>query len=281
MSVPPTNGVAVFFGFFEFIPVILLGLIILAVATAASGRQEPDPTGRRPYAIYLVSITFVAIQVLVFSATAVVTALVQIPLRNDVSVDALGVTVAPEAVSGSGTATIAPPKSSEQPSPEATLTESPPPQPSPVEIPPPRPIQLDRFNADTRHVREAIQAGFIAVVALLMLLFHARRLRDLTNEPGFAEGPARRAYQAYLYAVCFVSVLTALAAAAVASIGLVNLIAPQTVVEFERDNGIRQFVTGAFLALASSVIFRFHWRRASAFRTPPPEEPRPETAPPV
>jgi hypothetical protein len=272
---------AVFFGFLELVLIVVLGLIILGVANGGSGRQEPDPTGRRPYAIYLVSVTFVALQVLVFSATAVVSALVRIPLGDEVSVDAFGVTVAPEAVSGSGTATIAPPGSAGQPSPDPTLTESPPPQPSPVEVPPPRPTPIDRFVADTRHVREAMQAGLIAIVALLVLLFHARRLRDLTKEPAFAEGPARRAFQAYLYAVCFVSVLTALGAAAAASIGLVNLIAPETAGEFERNSGIRQFVTGAFLVLASSAVFRFHWRRASAFRTPPAAEPRPETAPPV
>lgn len=269
-----------FFGFFELILVAVLGLVILAVANGGSSRQEPDPTGRRPYAIYLVGVTFVALQVLLFSATAVVSALVQIPLSNGVAVDAFGVTTAPQAASGSGTATIAPPASTDQPTPEATFTESPP-RATPIEVPPPRPIPIDRFDTDTQHVREAIQGGLIAMIALLVLLFHARRLRDLINEPGFADGPARRPYQAYLYAACFVSVLTGLGAAAAASIGLVNFIAPETAGGFERHNGIRQFVPAAFLALASTLTFRFHWKRATNFRTPPREEPRPEAAPPV
>jgi hypothetical protein len=255
----------VFFGVFEFIPLVLLGLIVLAVANAGSGRQEPDPTGRRPYAIYLVSVIFVALFVLLFAATAIVSALVQLPLNDQVSYDALGgVTVAPGVASGSATVT-APPSGPVGPE-AASLAQLP--------------------DADKDHIRQAIQSVLLGIIAGLVLLFHARRLREVINEPGFAEGPARRAYHVYLYSVCFVSVLIVLVAGGLAAFALVRMIAPGTTevggpAPFERDEGIRQFATTAFLALASAVIFRFHWRRASAFRTPPPDEPRPEAAPPV
>ena len=253
-----------FFGVLEFIPLVLLGLIVLAIANATSGRQEPDPTGRRPYAIYLVSVIFVALFVVLFAATALVSALVQLPLNDQVSYDALGgVAVAPGMGSGSATVT-APPIGPVGP--ETPLTQVP--------------------DADKDHIRQAIQSVLMGIIGGLLLLFHARRLRELINEPGFAEGPARRAYQVYLYTVCFVSVLVVLVAGALASFALVRMIAPGTTeagapARFERDEGIRQFATTAFLALASAAIFRFHWRRASAFRTPPPEAPRPEVAPPV
>ncbi len=264
-----------FFGVLEFIPLVLLGLIVLAIANASSGRQEPDPTGRRPYAIYLVSVIFVALFVLLFAATAVVSALVQLPLDDQVSYDALGgATVAPEMVSGS--ATVSAPGS-------ATVTAPPPGPTGPeaVEVP-----LTEVPDADTDHIRQAIQSVLLGIIAGLLLLFHARRLREVINEPGFVEGPARRAYQVYLYSVCFVSVLIVLVAGGLAAFALVRMIAPGTTgvgapAPFERDEGIRQFATTAFLALASAAIFRFHWRRASAFRTPPPEEPRPEAAPPV
>ena len=251
-----------FFGVLEFVPLVLLGLIVLAVANATSGRQEPDPTGRRPYAIYLVSVTFVAMFVLLFSLTAVVTAVVQIPLSDQVSYDAFGGVSA-----GAGSATVAPPGSAP---PEAQT------------VPP----VTELTDADKSHVREAVQAGLIAVLAALVLLFHTRKLRELIHEPGFAEGPARRTYQSYLYSVCFVSVLIVLVAGAVAAFGLIRIIVPATTGGeppggFGRDEGIRQFVTSAFLALAASGIFAFHWRRTAAFRTPPPEPPRPEVAPPV
>jgi NhaP-type Na+/H+ or K+/H+ antiporter len=254
-----------FFGVLEFIPLVLLGLIVLAIANATSGRQEPDPTGRRPYAIYLVSVIFVALFVLLFAATAIVSALVQLPLNDQVSYDALGgVTVAPEVATGSATVT-APPIGPVGPE-AAPLAQLP--------------------DADKDHIRQAIQSVLMGIIAGLLLLFHARRLRELINEPGFAEGPARRAYQVYLYTVCFVSVLIVLVAGALAAFAVVRIIAPGTTeigapARFERDEGIRHFATTGFLALASAAIFRFHWRRASAFRTPPPEAPRPEVAPPV
>ena len=250
------------FGVLELIPLVLLGLIVLAVANAGSARQDPDPTGRRPYAIYLVSVTFIAVFVLLFATTALVTALVQIPLSDEVSRSAVGVTVAPTVESGSETIT-APPAEGVSPS---------------GQVPRQRPL-TELTDADRNHVREAIQAGLVALLAGLVLLFHARRLRELVNEPGFAEGPARRAYQAYLYSVCLVSVLIFLVAGAVAAFALVRIIAPGTTgVEtpsgLERDEGIRQFITSAFLAVAASGIFIFHWRRTAAFRPQP-------TAPPV
>jgi hypothetical protein len=50
-----------FFGLELLIPLAILGLIVLAVTHVASDRREPDPTGRRPYAIYLFVLTFVAL----------------------------------------------------------------------------------------------------------------------------------------------------------------------------------------------------------------------------
>ncbi len=256
-----------FFGVLEFIPLVLLGLIVLALANASSGRQEPDPTGRRPYAIYLVSVIFVALFVLLFSATVIVSALVQLPLNDQVSYDAVGgVTVAPGMASGSATVTAPPPG---------------PAGPEAVEVAP-----LEVSDGDKDHIRQAIQSALLVIIAGLLLLFHARRLREVINEPGFVEGPARRAYHVYLYSVCFVSVLIVLVAGGLAAFALIRMIAPGTTgvgapAPFERDEGIRQFATTAFLALASAAIFRFHWRRASALRTPPQEEPRPEAAPPV
>ena len=238
-----------FFGFFEFVPLILLGLIILAVANA-SGRQEPDPTGRRPYAIYLVSVTLVALLVLLFSATALVSELTAMALDAG------------------------------RPHPSEALTQE------GTGIAQPQPVPVEPFNPSEERIRGAILAGLIALVAALVLLFHAKRLRALVNESGFGEGPARRAYQVYLYTVCFVSVLTVMVAGVVTAFGLVRIIAPGATgldvsQEFERDEGIKQFVIGTYLVAAATGIFAFHWRRASAFRTPPPEEPRPEVAPPV
>jgi hypothetical protein len=264
----PLEGRETFFGFFEIIPILLIGLIIFVAATIGSERRDPDPTGRRPYAIYLVSLTFVAMFVLLLSATALVSAVVQIPLKDD----------GPYAYSveeGSGRASygerveVAAPPVSQPPS-GAGLTPAP-----PRVAPPPRPVPfpVERLDRNREHIRGAVQAGLIAVAAGLVLLFHWRRLRELIGEPGFAEGPARRTYQVYLYAVCFVSILALLAAGALAAFGLFRIIAPGTTDigggGFERDRGVSQFATNVFLALATSWIFVVHWRRTASFRTPP------------
>ena len=49
-------------GFIGFlVPVVFLGLIVLVIAAVAGGRGEPDPTGRRLYAIYLTTVSFIAL----------------------------------------------------------------------------------------------------------------------------------------------------------------------------------------------------------------------------
>jgi hypothetical protein len=51
-----------FFGFLGFlVPFVFLALIVLVIAMVAGGRGEPDPTGRRLYAIYLSTVTFIAL----------------------------------------------------------------------------------------------------------------------------------------------------------------------------------------------------------------------------
>lgn len=49
-------------GFIGFLfPMLFLGLIILVIAALVGARGEPDPTGRRPYAIYLSLVTFIGL----------------------------------------------------------------------------------------------------------------------------------------------------------------------------------------------------------------------------
>lgn len=62
-----------FFGVLSFVfPLVFVVLIVAAVAAAVGGRREPDPTGRRPYAIYLTAVTFIAL----FTTLAAVYALI-------------------------------------------------------------------------------------------------------------------------------------------------------------------------------------------------------------
>ncbi len=127
------------------------------------------------------------------------------------------------------------------------------------------------FDPDKDHAREALLAGLIALASAVVFVFHRRRLGELEAEPGFVEGPVRRSYQSYLYAVCFVGVVVLLAAGPSALYGLARVITPGTTGfevarDVERNRGMTQLVTSGLLAAAAFGIFAFHWRHAGRLR---------------
>lgn len=102
------------------------------------------------------------------------------------------------------------------------------------------------------------------------------------------EAPVRRAYQIYLYAVCFVAVIVLLFAGAQALFGVVRLALPeQTAAELgyygpypeeqgfgpgfdpidqERKRGVAQLLQNGIIAGLAAGLFSFHWRRARRLR---------------
>jgi hypothetical protein len=230
------------FGLEFLIPLAILGLIVLAITQVVSDRKEPDPTGRRPYAIYLFIVTFVALVVALFSLTVAASSLVRLVL-------------------------------SEESRPTVFIPDAPP----GLELPPggqgevpigdgPVYGEFSPYEPDVEHSRQAILSGLFFVSAGLVLLFHARRIRHLEAEGILAHVPIRRSYQVYLYAVCFVAVLVTLVAGALAIFGLVRIVAPGATgfgsASAERRQGIVQLASSGLLALAAYVLFRIHWRRA-------------------
>lgn len=101
-----------------------------------------------------------------------------------------------------------------------------------------------------------------------------------------AEAPVRRAYQIYLYAVCFVAVIVLLFAGAQALFGVVRIVLPdQTAAEHgyfaagvpefetafdpteqERKQGVAQLLENGIVAGLAGGLFAFHWRRAKRLR---------------
>lgn len=104
-----------------------------------------------------------------------------------------------------------------------------------------------------------------------------------------AEAPVRRAYQIYLYAVCFVAVIVLLFAGAQALFGIVRIAFPeQTAAEHgyyipgdigdeqfrsgfdpidqERKQGVVDLIQNGIVAGLAGGLFAFHWRRARRLR---------------
>src|SRR5688500_6789472 len=70
-------------GFGLLMPVLLLGVVVLAVASAGAGRTEPDPDGERPFALYLAAVAFVAIFLCLGAFSAIVASAVAAGLGDD------------------------------------------------------------------------------------------------------------------------------------------------------------------------------------------------------
>jgi hypothetical protein len=271
------------FGFELLIPIVVIGLIVMAIGAFSSDRREPDPTGRRPYAVYLFSVVFVTLFILLFSGISVISSIVRIGLPGN------GVYSQSFTYGGSGVAysgKVAPVPAAvpyepgpNQPAPYETLRPIVVPQPgqeTPTLSPNQAPL-VQRYDPNDERIRSAVQAGLVAIAAGLVLLFHARRAEELVHDPAFAEGPARRTYHVYLYAVCFVAILTTLVAGAFAVYGLFRIIAPGTSGfsphNVERNEGIHQLITSGLLALVAVAIFHFHWRRVPGRKRQAASEP--------
>lgn len=98
------------------------------------------------------------------------------------------------------------------------------------------------------------------------------------------EAPVRRAYQVYLYTVCFVAVLVFLFAASLALFGVVRIAFPEQtggagffepglggsltsgIEEAEQRQGFAHLIENAILAGIAGLVFGLHWRRAGALR---------------
>ncbi len=118
-------------------------------------------------------------------------------------------------------------------------------------------------------VRGAVQAALIVGAAVVVLVFHARRRRELRAEHDFAPGgPAWRIDRAYLYAVCFVAVLVALFALGAGAYGGFRALAPGVTGEFvsrhhETQEGVAQLIPQVWLGLAALYVFVRAWREVA------------------
>jgi hypothetical protein len=259
-----------FFGGLELIfPLLAVALVVAAMAALAAGRRDPDPSGQRPLAVYLFSITFVSMFLALFAAFGVVSSLARIALGEEQK--------AVPYIEGGGQTCVSLPDGSVKCRPGSGGVPGGAVAPE-TELQPEAPlVYQDVYDPDREAVREAVQWALVAVAGGVVLAFHGRRAIALADDPAFAAGPAGRTYLVYVYAVCFVAVLVILGAAVSAAYGVFRIAAPGYTgfggAGVERDAGIQQLISSLFLGGGSLAIFAYHWRRATGARPSPPAEP--------
>jgi hypothetical protein len=121
-------------------------------------------------------------------------------------------------------------------------------------------------------VRGAVQGVLVVGAAVVVLVFHSRRRRELQLASDFTEGsPPWRIDRAFSYTVCFVAVLVALFSIGFGAYGIFRLVAPGVTTntlprKFERQEALATLLSLAFLGLTTLYVFRRHWREIA----PPP-----------
>jgi hypothetical protein len=119
-------------------------------------------------------------------------------------------------------------------------------------------------------VRGAVQAGLVTAAALVVLMFHTRRRRELHVADEYEVGaPAWRIDRAYLYVVCFVAILVALFAFGAGAYGLFRVLAPGVTADglskhLERQEGVAQLLSLTWLGLVGLYVFLRSWREVAA-----------------
>src|SRR5437667_11715252 len=130
------------------VPLGLIVLVLLVLVILAQHRDEADPAGRRPYAAYLFFVTFLALFTVLFSVFALVSSLMRIAVSDNSSRSEAGSTIQlSPSQNGFGVDNF-----------RQTLRSS-------------------DSGSDDPHIRGAVRAGIVGVVAGAVLLFHVGRAR--------------------------------------------------------------------------------------------------------
>ena len=222
--------------FFAFAFVLPLGLLALVVLVLAGGR-DIDPTGRRTVALYVATVSFVALFTALVASTGIVGSLTE-KIKDDDSSESFEEDVFDDEIfeedfedfevdvdGGSGTS------------------------------------QNDRV------LRGVVQSALVLLVAAGVLLFHHRRRREYTAERDFDGSAAWRTDRAYVYAVCFTAILIFLFSTATGAYEIFKLIGPGVFGSGDesdvRKEALQALLTLGWLALASGAIFRYYWKQTN------------------
>lgn len=112
--------------------------------------------------------------------------------------------------------------------------------------------------------------GLILAVGVLLLRFHGKRALELSRSDGVERGSLALTFSTYAYMACFGAALTSLTAGAMALFAALRIIAPGTFGNLpeliERDLAVGTFFQMFVLAVATGLLFRWHWSAAERLR---------------
>jgi hypothetical protein len=243
------------------IPLVILALIVFAIVALVTGRRDPDPSGSRPYTIYLVLIIFFSMFTGLFALTSMASNIAKIPQGHS-STNRCVQTGGGEVCESATGVPVASPLPGYRPQ-----------------------VRASSYDPAKQATAAAVEAALVALVALAVLWWHVGRLRELVQDPAFNRSAGRRTYQVYLHAVTFTAAAIFIFAAAATLYAIFRIAAPGysaqlTSESVERDAGVVQLVAAGFLALGAWAIFRYHWRRTQTLRGANPLPPAEQEPPP-
>jgi hypothetical protein len=253
------------------VPLVLIALVLLVVVVLVDRRDDADPAGKRPYAAYVFVVVFVALFTVLFSVTAMVGSLAHLAVddnggggragnRFEISQDFSG--------SGEVSSSFGSSSSSDVPTLRSRTSS----------------------DSDNAHIRDAVRAGLLAAAAAAVLWFHIGLARPLVDELDVTAGPARRVYNAYLYATTTLAVIVVVGGATAFGYAVFKVLAPGVASGSgvgDRKDAVPDLVAAAVLTAGAALIFLYHYRRRPSAPVaalppaplpPPPPPPPPERA---
>jgi len=212
-------------------------VLVATVLVLVAGRRDDDPTRTRTQARYLGTIAIVSLFIALFAAFGVVHGLSDLIVdkHDDESASSLPKQIQDvlEGIPGLGNIPGLGSGSAE-------------------------------FADDDADYRLAVQSGLLAVAAGAVFAFHDRRARRLVPPGRIDDSATGRVARACVYGICFVAAIVVLVSAAKAGYGLFRVIAPGVTgsgaEDPERQRGISELLSYAFLAGGGAFVFHRAWR---------------------
>lgn len=257
------SGFGFFFGVTFLAPLLTIGLVVLGIV--AISRNDPDPSGRRPFAFYLYSVCFVTLFAIIISGVGVVSSVADLVGDDDEvsfssgSDDSDSDSGSDDSESSSGIIGFDDDGNPIRRGSSGSSSQS----------------SSDDGEETDEVVRNSVQAGMVMLIALGIFAFHWRQAEEISREPEFWGSPASRVRSTYLYLVCFVAMTILLVAGAIAAYSLFRVLLPEIAAgvgqtdDAEREAGARQFLSSGALVAVAFVLVSTHTRWLKALRPVP------------